>query len=81
MEPEISVMITLAFLDSSKRTYTFSGVAPEEGGEISDRVKAINANMSEAFKQTFVSNDGAPCVMIAAAKMVMVEEEVIYSAG
>lgn len=81
MDPVTSAILTLAYQDSTSRNYTFTGIEDSEVGEIADRIKAINANMPATFAQTFVSSTGAPCVMIAAAKVVTVEDEVIYSAG
>lgn len=78
---ETSVIITLAFKDSTSRNYTFSGVEEEAVGDVKEKVQAINAAMPETFSRTFVSNDGAECVMISAARIVTTEEEVIYSAG
>lgn len=80
-ETTINVAITLAFQDSTSRTYTFSGVEEEAVSDVKDKVLAINANMSDAFKTTFVSNGGSQCVMISAAKIISITEEVIYSAG
>lgn len=80
-ETTINVAITLAFQDSTSRTYTFSGVEEEAVSDVKDKVLAINANMSDAFKTTFVSNSGSQCVMISAAKIISITEEVIYSAG
>lgn len=81
MEQTINVQITLAFQDSTSRTYTFSGVEEEAVPDVKDKILAINANMPEAFKRTFVSNAGAQCVMISAGKIISIEEEVIYNAG
>ncbi len=81
METEYNVAITLAYQDAEKRTYTFSGVEAAELEEVRDRVIAINNNMPAAFSRTFVSNSGASCVMIASAKITVIEEEVIYNAG
>ncbi len=83
MEPEqvISVVLTLAFQDSTSRNYTFTGVEPQYLGGVKAKVKAINANMPTNFARTFVSNAGTNCVMISAARIVAVQEEVIYNAS
>ncbi len=81
MEHTTSVILTLAFQDSTSRNYTFSGVDDAVIGDVKDKVLAINANVPANFRTTFVSNDGAQCVMIAAARIVVTEEEVIYNAG
>lgn len=80
-EETITVQITLAFRDSTSRTYAFSGVDAEAVADVKDKIKAINANMPATFSRTFVSNGGAECVMIAAGKIIDVTEEVIYSAS
>ncbi len=81
MEQTINVVLTLAFQDSTSRNYTFSGVDETATPDVKDKVLAINANMPENFARTFVSNNGARCVMIADAKIVTIREEVIYSAS
>lgn len=83
MEPEetLSIILTLAFQDSTSRNYTFGGVEPQYLNNIKTKVKAINANMPTNFARTFVSNSGVSCVMISAAKIVATEEEVIYNAS
>jgi len=80
-ETTINVAITLAFQDSTSRTYTFSGVEEEAVPDVKDKVLALNANMPDYFKRTFVSNAGASCVMISATKIISITEEVIYNAG
>lgn len=81
MEQTITLAITLAFEDSTSRTYNLSGVEESEVSEIKDRILALKANMPENFKRTFVSNNGEQCTTIATAKIISVEEEVIYNAG
>ena len=75
------VNIRLTFGDSSTRTISFTNVKAQELLNISSRVQAINNNMSNAFKQTFVNNDGSHVVAIGKAQLVTTEEEVIYSAN
>ena len=68
--------------DNSTRTYTFENVASEDLGDVKDKILAINANANNEyanFYQTFVSNDGEPVTKIESAKIVTIEEEVIYS--
>lgn len=81
MESELSLVMTLAYEDATRRNYTFGGVEPEEAGEIKDRILAINADMPANFKSTFVSDGGAQCKMIAGGKLIYTEETVIYSAS
>jgi len=75
------VNIGLTFADSSTRTVSFTNVKEQELPNISSRVQAINSNMSNAFKQTFVNDDGSHVVAIGKAQLVTTEEEVIYSAN
>ncbi len=81
METTLSVVITLAYDDATRRNYTFSGVAEEEIADVKDRILAINANMPANFRSTFVSEGGTQVKMIAAGKIITLEEEVIYNAG
>lgn len=77
-----SVTITLAFNDATTRNIKFNGVDPETAfPDAVNKVKALNANMPTAFAQTFVSVNGAPCVMISKLQSVESTEEVIYRAS
>lgn len=75
------VNIGLNFADSSTKTVAFTNVKAQELLNISSRVQAINNNMSDAFKQTFVNNDGSHVVAIGKAQLVTTVEDVIYSAN
>lgn len=75
----INVVITLAYEDSTSRNYTFNGVEAENLAFVKTRVKQLNKNLPEAFKKTFVSNEGHECAMISKAQIVTTEEEEIYS--
>ena len=74
------VNIGLSFLDDTSRTISFDKVRQEEIPNISTRVKAINANMSDAFKDTFRSAGGAQVAHIGKAQLITTEEEMIYNA-
>lgn len=80
-ETTLNLVITLAYEDATRRNYTFGGVSESEAPNFKDRILAINADMPINFKKTFVSDSGAQCKMISAAKYVRIEEEVIYRAG
>lgn len=73
------VNITLAYADATTKTITFDNVRAQAIGDIATRVQAINNNMSDAFKQTFLSADGATCSSIGKAQVIQTTEEVIYS--
>ena len=75
------VNIMLSYGDATSRTVSFNKVKEEEIPNISARVQAINANMSDAFKTTFRSTDGSPVASIGKAQLITTEEEVIYSAN
>lgn len=75
------VNIMLSYADASSRTISFNNVRQEEILNISTRVQAINANMSEAFKTTFRSADNAPVTNIGKAQLVRTTEEMIYRAN
>lgn len=73
------VNITLAYTDATTKTISFDNVRAQAIGDIATRVQAINNNMSDAFKQTFLSADGATCSSIGKAQVIQTTEEVIYS--
>lgn len=80
-----SVKIKLAYDDATSRIYTFNGVDSMYLPDVKDKVIAINesleAGTAQNFANTFVSNNGSPCKMISSAKVVVTEQEVIYSAS
>lgn len=71
--------IGLTFADGSTKTIGMDGVLEEQIPNISTRAKAINANMSDAFKRTFTNENNSPVVKIGKLQSVATEEEVIYS--
>lgn len=75
------VVLTLAFRDATDRNFKFNGVEQSVLSSVKDKVLAINANMPAYFAQTFVSDNGAECIMISAAQIIITEEEVIYNAS
>lgn len=77
-----SAEITLFYEDDTERKITLPELDESVLPDIKGRVLAINngtAQYVNDFKQTFVSNDGASCVSISAAKIIMTVEEVVYS--
>lgn len=74
-------VLTLAFRDATDRNFKFNGIDASAVVGIKNKVLAINANMPEYFAQTFVSDNGSPCIMISGAQVIETEEEVIYSAN
>ena len=76
-----SVQLKLAYSDATSKTITFNDVDNQALYQVKDKVNAINANMPAPFANTFVSSTGAPCTMIAQAKIIVTTEDVIYNAG
>lgn len=77
-----NVVVTLLYDDDSTRNITFEGVASADLSAVKSKIQAINANANNEyanFYQTFISDDGEPVVKIESAKIVCIEEEVIYS--
>lgn len=81
MEETYSVVLTLVFQDMTTRNYTLTGMDESAYPYVRRKVQAINANMPTNFSQTFVSEYGSPCASISKAKIVNVQEEVIYRAN
>ena len=77
-----NVVITLLYDDDTTRNYTFEGVATADLSTVKSKIQSINANANNDyanFYQTFVSKDGEAVIKIESAKIVEIEEEVIYS--
>ena len=80
-QPIFSVIVTLAFADATTRNFKFNGVEQEALNNVKAKVLTINANMPANFKTTFISENGAECVMISKLQSVRTVEEVIYRAS
>lgn len=77
-----NVIVTLLYDDDSTRNYTFENVADVDLLNVRNIVQAINANQNnqyDAFYSTFISNNGVAVSKIDSAKIVSIEEEVLYS--
>ena len=77
-----NVTVTLLYDDSTTRNYTFENVAAVDLPNVKGVVKAINKNQDNqyaAFYSTFISNEGTSVTGIDAAKIVSIEEEVLYN--
>ena len=82
MSSSSNVVITLLYEDDSTRNYTFENVNSADLLTVKDKINAINANANNEyanFYQTFVSKDGEAVTKIESAKIVSIEEEVIYN--
>lgn len=73
--------IVVGYADATARTYNFKGVSAEDYTQVGTRVRALNSNMPDSFKQTFLSNAGAQATQISKVTLVEQTEEVIYSAN
>ena len=78
MSEKIDVTLKLMYEDASTRTITFSDVEPEALRYVKSKVLAINENVPEVMKQTFVSASGSPFLWISEAIITETEERVIY---
>lgn len=78
MSTSNKVNIGLTFADGTTKTIGLDGVKDTEIPSIRNRVQAINANMSDAFKTTFTNETGSAVVAIGKSQLITTEEEVIY---
>ncbi|MBQ3306108.1 hypothetical protein IJH02_01580 [Candidatus Saccharibacteria bacterium] len=80
-----SVKLKLVYEDATSRIYTFNGVEQSALSGVKNKVKQINIGLLgetlPTFAQTFVSNNGSPCVQISEAQIITLEQEVVYSAS
>lgn len=75
--------LTLEYDDASTRNLTFTDVATSALGNIKANVLALNTTIADTtagapYKETFISDDGAPVKRISKAKYTVTEETVIY---
>lgn len=79
-----TVKLKLVYEDATSRTYSFNGVDNQSLVSVKSKVLAINesleAGTAAAFANTFVSDNGAKCKMIADAQLISTEQIVIYEA-
>lgn len=76
-----AVQFSLVFEDASTRNIKFNDVSESAILNVKDKLMTLNKNMPAAFASTFVSNDGASCILIKNAKIIYTEEEEIYNAN
>lgn len=75
--------LTFEYDDASTRNITFNDVDTNALGNIKARVIAMNTTLADStqgapYRETFVSDDGAPIKRISKAKYTVTEETVIY---
>lgn len=83
MSSQFNVSMTYAFHDSTSKNFVLEDVPVDNLGQVKAKVKAINANASgeyNPFRNLFVSNAGASFAEISVARIIQVEEEVLYNA-
>lgn len=85
MATTTSARITLVYEDATSKNYTFNGVDEMMIGGVKDKVIAINQSLTAGtandFANTFVSANGQPCKLISDARIITIEQEVIYNAS
>ena len=73
--------IVVGYADATARTYNFKDISAEDYTQVGTRVRTLNSNMPDSFKQTFLSNSGAQATQISKVQLIEQTEEVIYSAN
>lgn len=64
--------------DATTRTYKFSPMNLSGVQGMKAKVIAINSNVTDDLRATFISKEGSPFMKIAEASYTATEEEVIY---
>lgn len=83
MATTYSAQLTFEYDDALTRNYTFTDVTTQALSALKGRVVAFNATLADStqnapYRETFVSDDGAPVKRISKAKYTSTEEQVIY---
>lgn len=83
-----TAQVTFTYEDDTTRNITFNNVSDNALGSFKGRIYDFNdvlastdesmAAKKAAYKETFISDDGAPLEKISAAKYTTTEERVIY---
>ena len=78
-----SATLTLEYEDATTRNIVFDDVSTSALGSIKANAIALNATIADsvtgaAYKETFISDEGAPIRRISKAKYTVTEETVIY---
>lgn len=75
------IKLTIAYEYSNQcRSYTITRKNTEAyyPADLKQRINNLNANMSEYFKQTFISDAYDPATKIIDAQFIETDEEIIY---
>jgi len=78
-----SATLTLEYDDATTRNITFNDVTDSACVAMKGRAIALNATIADsvtgaAYRETFISDAGAPIKKISKAKYTVTDEEVIY---
>lgn len=78
-----SAVLTLEYDDASTRNVTFNDVDDLALANIKTRAMDLNDTIADsiqgaAYRETFISDNGAPITRISKAKYTVTEETVIY---
>lgn len=79
-----SATLKFEYADGSERSITFDDVPTSALDEFRQNVLDLNSTIEDettgvAYKDTFVSEDGAPITRISGAKYTITETKVIYN--
>lgn len=78
-----AIGLTFEYTDATTRNYTFTGMDATALANLKANVLNFNTTVADTttgtpYKETFISDDGAPIKRISKAKYSVTEEQVIY---
>ena len=78
-----SAQLTFEYDDGLTRNYSFTDMTTEAISALKGRAVAFNETLADStqngpYRETFISDDGAPVKRISKAKHTATEEQVIY---
>lgn len=84
MATTYEAQVTMQYSDLTTRNVNFTDVQASALSNMKANIFAFNTAVADsvtgaAYKETFISDEGAPIVKINKAKYVATEEQVIYS--
>lgn len=76
---QIKLVMSYEYSDQYRSyTITRKNTAAYYPTDLKTRINALNANMPEYFKQTFISDEYDPAIKIIEAQYIETDEEIIY---
>ena len=83
MATTYNAQLTFEYDDGLTRNYNFTDMTTQALSALKGRVVAFNATLADStqntpYRETFISDDGAPVKKISKAKYTATEEQVIY---